>query len=318
MEAPSLPDNSTQSFHTTHDTISASHSSASWKTALEKDTTFYVQKRIANRITRPPPPDYDRTLSDHNHDAPITIDTYNIRSGRNSNLQIAGRAFRQNNLDIIIVSKTKIDTLAYFQHIEGYRVITTKAPSAHQGGVALFYRDHPKQGWSIESVRTHGSNVLSCILHTGRTRYPIIGVYLAPSHLDDLPHIQHALQCFPREKVILLGDFNTNLDDFTKPRTRQILQICAQYDLQDMLSHFKQRQQHRDRTTWWQFRDGKKIKSRCDYILHSDRRTFTRVRIIEPRFYIDRLMVKAHLPRDNTQRSEHKRYANSRKRSTLI
>ena len=55
-------------------------------------------------------------------------------------------------------------------------------------------------------------------------RTPMIGAYLTPQHLNDLPHVQRAFDRFTgsQNHPILLGDFNADVNDPTTERSRRI------------------------------------------------------------------------------------------------
>jgi endonuclease/exonuclease/phosphatase family metal-dependent hydrolase len=86
---------------------------------------------------------------------------------------------------------------------------------------------------------------------------------------------------------ILSGDLNINLTNPTPgPRTTYILDALMFVGLIDMSSHFRQRQRFQDGCTWRQHREGRWIRSRCDYILtDASRKHFRSVRIAEPQHY---------------------------------
>ena len=86
------------------------------------------------------------------------------------------------NVDLGILTETKHTGGVNTRESSGYRVLATDAASPHQGGVALFWRDW--QGWSVESERCHGANVISFELITGDRRYLVIGAYISPSETD--------------------------------------------------------------------------------------------------------------------------------------
>ena len=58
-------------------------------------------------------------------------------------------------------------------------LITTTASGGVQGEVVLVIRDRP-QGCSVESIRFHGPNMVSCKVVTEGKWIPIIGTYLHP------------------------------------------------------------------------------------------------------------------------------------------
>ena len=95
----------------------------------------------------------------------IKLATYNIQSGRSGRLEIALREMEKMNIDIGILTETKLTDGIYTRYSSGYHVRATEATSHSKGGVALFWRDRPN--WTVESERCHGPNVLSCELRTG-------------------------------------------------------------------------------------------------------------------------------------------------------
>jgi hypothetical protein len=94
----------------------------------------------------------------------------------------------------------------------GYRVISTEAPSASQGGIALFYRKC--NTFQVESFRRHGGNVLSFVIVTGDQRQNMVGCYIPPSDTDlqTLHHINEAFLRFgPGNLPWFLSDINANI-----------------------------------------------------------------------------------------------------------
>ena len=60
-------------------------------------------------------------------------------------------------------------------------------------------------GWSIESTRFHGTNVVSYNIVTGKKGNPVIGAYLPPSTLDNLPDLEENLARIWDQYPIVLG-----------------------------------------------------------------------------------------------------------------
>jgi len=95
----------------------------------------------------------------------LKLGTYNIRSGRQSRLQLACRAMAMANMDIVVLTETKIDSDFWARSAYGYTISCTQALSPFQGGIALIHRQ--SSDWHIESIRHHGPNVLSCLIVQG-------------------------------------------------------------------------------------------------------------------------------------------------------
>ena len=109
--------------------------------------------------------------------------TYNIRDGGCNNLNMALRSMQQMRVDLGFLTETKLDHEMYTKRCCGYKVLSTKAASRHQGGVALFWR-HKSSRWSIEGVRTFGPNVIRGSLVSGNHRWTLVGAYIPPSRIQ--------------------------------------------------------------------------------------------------------------------------------------
>lgn len=270
---------------------------------------------LANQQAQPTPPASPAPNT-------ITLATYNILDGRNSRLEAALRLLDNQNIDLAILTELRIPAAKpiHTRNSQGYNVFATYTTHTNQGGIALVSRAMPSN-WHIESQQRHGPNILSCILATGKKRFPIIGVYLPPSHLDDLPFLVEALDRFP-DPPILLGDLNVDLSpplhnpQVNTVRYGRITNTLATYGLQDLLPHFVQRKPHRDFCTWHQHRSNQLLRSRCDYILGLDRRQFQLVAIRDPRhFSTDHFMVIGKLYVQTPK--SHKHYLRGRRRFPL-
>jgi hypothetical protein len=95
----------------------------------------------------------------------INIATYNIRDGRNSNLEAALRACKKMQIDVGILTETRLSTDRYKRSAFGYTVFATQTTHINQGGIALIITN--SLYFQIESQQKHGPNVVSCILVTG-------------------------------------------------------------------------------------------------------------------------------------------------------
>ena len=59
------------------------------------------------------------------------------------------------------------------QVYSGYKVVDTEAPSAHSGGVTVFYG--AAEHFSIEALQTYGANVVNFQLASGNMWCYIVG-----------------------------------------------------------------------------------------------------------------------------------------------
>jgi hypothetical protein len=168
-------------------------------------------------------------------------------------------------------------------------ILGVTSRSIHQGGVALVWKD--SHCHVIESIRHHGSDVLSFELVTGSRRWLVIGAYISPNRdgQDECNHILHARNQRQRLPVIITGDLNVNLDNDTQlnERGQRIKNCMSLLGVEDMSNHFRRRQSFFDGTTWKQYREGHWIRSKWDYVLSDDygRKNFRQVRLADPRRY---------------------------------
>jgi hypothetical protein len=147
----------------------------------------------------------------------FSIATWNIRSGRGTGLAVAAKGLRQMGVGCAVLTETKLTNDWYPKFVSGYRVISSKAASPHQGGVALLWRELEDQGFLVEAAHIASPNILTFQLVTGEDRFFVIGAYIPPTDttgVDDL-HAAWA-KCPPNCKPLLLGDLNF---DFRAPRT---------------------------------------------------------------------------------------------------
>ena len=225
----------------------------------------------------------------------VRIASYNIRNGRRWRLESALRAMEQMDVGLGFLLEAKITDGAYTRFSSDYHVVATDAPSPHQGGIALFYKDSRR--WHIESVRRHGSNVISCVLVTGTRRFGLVGAYVPPSDRTTLGFVEAALDRLPPDCTpVVLGDLNVDLDDLRDDRDHEIATALTTRNFEDLLGHFRQRHRYRHCQTWSQTRNGEYISSRCDYILCPDRQFFLNTALRSPRLFdSDYLLILADL-----------------------
>jgi len=95
----------------------------------------------------------------------FAVGTWNVRSGRNGGLESALRALRvmgSIDVDLVLLTETKLTDGYYVRTCNNYLVLATDAPSKHQGGVALCWRVSNR--FEVKEARTAGSNVITCQL----------------------------------------------------------------------------------------------------------------------------------------------------------
>ena len=211
----------------------------------------------------------------------VRIASYNIRTGRRWRLESALRAMDLMGVGFGFLLEAKLTDGVYTRYSSDYHVTATEASSPHQGGIALFYKDSTR--WQVESIRHHGPNVISCLLVTGNRRYGVVGAYIPTADTLTLNQITRALDRFPQDCVpVILGDLNVDFSDLQDQRAHTIANEIVTRGFDDLLLHFRQRRRYRQRQTWFQFRQGEFVSSRCDYILCTERHHFRNTALRTP------------------------------------
>jgi len=224
---------------------------------------------------------------------------------------MALRAMDSMRLDFGLFCETKLTHEMYTKDCCGYRVYATKAKSAHQGGVALFYRpDSPL--WTIEGIRSHGPNTISCLVVSGNRRWNLVGSYIPPSEDsgETLQYIGEAIRTRCNHPIIFMGDINVDLlATELSARDEEIATALALHGLNDVSQFF--RRPHYGRWTWSQRREDQFLQSTTDWILAENPLDIARWTIKMPRYYhSDHRLVLGEL--HLTTRRRHRRYINSR------
>jgi len=100
--------------------------------------------------------------------------------------------------------------------------------------------------WILEGVRTVTANVISATLVSGNQRWLLIGAYLAPSGDPDneLTTIKTKYRHHPRLPVILLGDFNADLDKDNCDQAIAVATTAQHLGVEDTFHKHTQRKQH--------------------------------------------------------------------------
>ena len=148
----------------------------------------------------------------------------------------------------------------------------------------------------IESTRFQDPNLVSCEIVTRYTQTPLVGAYLSPLILDNLPDFEEALQQFKGLNPTILGVFNVDLEDAQSSRSQSMADLLTELSIIDLVHQFQQRRWFWYLNTWTQVRQGASLCLRCNYILGTDRRRFKLVRIRDIHNYMsDHFAIRARL-----------------------
>ena len=92
---------------------------------------------------------------------PMRFGTYNIQKYQKGGSDSALRG--------ILFQDTKVTSEVYTRESSGYRVVAPETPSAHSGGVAVFY--HVAEHLSVEALHIYSANVASFQLASGGQKW---------------------------------------------------------------------------------------------------------------------------------------------------
>ena len=79
--------------------------------------------------------------------------------------------------------------------------------------------------------------------------------------------------------IIVLGGLNVDLNKVMIPRIQRVADLLAEYRLIDLVPLFHQRHRFRNLKTWSQVWQETVLRSRCNYIIKTDRHLFKLVGI---------------------------------------
>ena len=216
----------------------------------------------------------------------LRIGTLNVRSCQGGNLEATLKNLQKMQVDVAVLTETKLTNDKHTVFHDGYSVCASKARRSLQGGVALiFTRSDPR--FDMTLFRCWGPDVVSIQMTSGLKTWLIVGVYIPPTFKKEIYNatIEDLLKAAAQaqamgDELVVLGDINVDLQCITNARL-QVLQgnfdgqddrraatvsALLSLGLEDIGIRYLQRQ----RTgiwTWSQVRQGRRVRSVCDYIL---------------------------------------------------
>ena len=103
----------------------------------------------------------------------LVIGTINLEKGRHVRMQAAARCLGKMNIDLAILTETKIVNEIYAREAEGYSITATVAKSFHQGGVALVHRKESDR-FTVEGTLAFGPNVIRTTVNWAGKHGPLL------------------------------------------------------------------------------------------------------------------------------------------------
>ena len=227
----------------------------------------------------------------------FNIGTLNIVDGRNNRLEMALKAISDLNIDLAILTETKLGEV-HTRLASGYDVWCAPVKdNLNQGGVALVHRRSSR--WHLEDIKTFGSNIIRGKLIGGDRPLFIIGGYIPPSETDEstLAHLDRALNGLDTKNCIFLGDINVDLNFIKDARGETISTFFSCGGFLNVRNSFRMSEKNRGRHgwTWNKWVQGRLRTSVCDCILAGDPQIFKSVSLKTPAFDTDHRLIRGEI-----------------------
>jgi hypothetical protein len=179
----------------------------------------------------------------------------------------------------------------YTKFTSGYKIISSKATSHNQGGIALLWKES-HQFFEVEAATVVTLNLMTFQLVTGYEQFYIMGIYIPPNNTTGVDALRTAWAACPADCTpLVMGDLNINFEHPRDVREEDIADLLDEINLVDSSCKFLLRwcklQSAKKRWTWWRRRMGRWHHSQPDYILarEGDIRYFWKVAFWSPRVH---------------------------------
>ncbi len=148
----------------------------------------------------------------------------------------AAAGLAQMGIGVVVLTKTKFIDNQYPKVAVGYTIMSLKAASCSQGGVALAWREDNLK-FEVELVLFHGPSTLTFQLTMGDEQIYVLGTYIPPNCTRGVEDIRRAVEACPAGcKLLVMGDLNINVGFPCDKREEVIVNMLDELGLVD-LSH---------------------------------------------------------------------------------
>jgi hypothetical protein len=216
--------------------------------------------------------------------------TWNIVNGRGGRLKQAATGLAQMGIVVAVLTKTKFVDNRYPKTAAGFTIMSLKAASCSQGGVALTWRENNLK-FKVKLVLFHGPNMLTFQLMMGDEQIYVMGTYIPPNCTRGVEGIRRAAEACPAGcKLLIMGDLNINVrfphDKQEKVIINMLEELCLVDSSRGYWIQTPQRTATRARWTWSQKRGTMRHYLQPDYVLAQaeEKGMFTGVGFCFPRF----------------------------------
>jgi hypothetical protein len=167
-------------------------------------------------------------------------------------LSSAAKGLVQMGAGCAILTEVKITTDKYPKYASGYTIISSKATSHSQGGIALLWKEG-HNSFKVEAAKVVTPNLLTFQLVSGYERFYVMGIYIPPNDTTGVDALRMAV----------MGDLNFSFEHPCDAREENIADLIDEINLVDTSQKFALRrcrmQSAKKPWTWWQKRMGRCI-----------------------------------------------------------
>ncbi len=140
------------------------------------------------------------------------IAAWNIRCGWNLGLASAAKRLAQVGVGVAVLAEMKITDDPYPKHASGYKIISLKATSHKQGGIALVWKDG-HDSFKVEAARVVTQNLLTFQLVTGYKRFYMMRIYNPLNDTMGVDALRSAWgTCSDGCILLVMGDSNIDFE----------------------------------------------------------------------------------------------------------
>ncbi len=142
----------------------------------------------------------------------FSIAAWNICCGWGNRLTFVAKRLAKMGIGCAVLSEMKITHNCYARTTSGYKVLLTKAPSKHQGGIALLYQPDC-EAFEVEAARIVTPNLITFQLVTGDEQHYVMGIYIPPNNTAGGEDLRAAWEACPANcSPIVIGNLNINVE----------------------------------------------------------------------------------------------------------
>jgi hypothetical protein len=201
----------------------------------------------------------------------FSLTMWNIQCRQNTGLTSAAKGLVQMGVNCAVLTKVEITNNKYPRCVSGFKVISSKATSHSQGGIALLWNEG-HASFKVEAEKNVTPNLLIFQLVTGYKQFYVMGAYIPSNDTTGVDVLRMAwASCLTNCIPLVLGDLNINFEHSQDARQEQITNLLDKTNLvntsQKISLRWCKMQTAKKQWTWQQKRIGRWHHIQPDYIL---------------------------------------------------